>query len=291
MNSCSVAVIIITFNEEVNLPYALQSALGWAQQVFVVDSLSTDRTARIAEDLGAAIYSHPFESFWDQKNWALDHLPIEAEWILFLDADEYLSEEIKQEISQVLESVPQDVSGFVTKMKFMYLGRWLRHGNLYKNLVRLVRKDKGTFIQTSGCREKLVIKGRLEKLRSYIVHDDHKMLRDWVFKQMDRILIDATETLNENDVRKEVVSSQDSSPLVVEGGRSRWLKQMLGYLPGPLRPFSQFFYRYILRLGFLDGWQGFIYHFLLQFWYPFMVEAVALELRYRQKHAQGQRDI
>jgi glycosyltransferase involved in cell wall biosynthesis len=283
MDCCPVTIIVIAHNEEVNISHALKSVIGWARQVFVVDSYSTDRTVEIASECGAAVHLHPFESFCAQKNWAINDLPIETEWMLFLDADEYLSEEIKQEISRVLECVEDEVGGFITKMKFMYLGRWLKHGDLYRHLVRVVRKGKGAFIEAGGCREKLAVQGKLEMLQSYIVHDDHKTLHDWISKQMVRISIDAKEVSKTGEGGQEAVLSAGSGPITIEGGRSRWLKRRLLCLPGPVRPFAQFVYRYVLRLGFLDGWQGFIYHFLLQFWYPLMVEATVIELRYRQK--------
>ncbi len=282
MKRCPIAVIILTLNEEICLPYALNSVVQWAAQVFVVDSFSTDRTVEIAKSYGAEVHQNAFVSFTNQRNWALNNLPIRTEWVFFLDADEYLSEKIKQEIVAMLELVPDDVNGFITKVKFMYLGQWLRYGDLYQKLIRLVRRDKGSYVVTSGFREKMVVQSKVGKLNSYIVHYDHKGLRDWAMKQMNRIAIDAQERLNNHRGISTMLPSEQSCLGSMEGGKSRRLRERLTRLPGPVCPFAQFFYRYIIRLGFLDGWRGFIYHFLLQFWYPLMVEAMYLELCYRQ---------
>jgi glycosyltransferase involved in cell wall biosynthesis len=284
MSACSVAVVIITFNEEVNLPQALQSAVGWAEQVFVVDSFSTDRTLEVAQAFGVETCQHPFDSFGTQKNWALENLPITADWVLFLDADEYLSEEIKTEIPPALRTAPADVNGFVTDIKYIYLGRWIKHGDIYRKLVRMIRRDHASYIVTSAYHEKMVVQGQVGRLKGRIVHDDHKTLREWVDKQMTRIEIDAQGRMRRHQTSGES-PARGSEGVTIEGGRSIWLKKRLNSLPGPVRPFAQFFYRYILRLGFLDGWPGFVYNFLFQFWYPLMVEALYLEAKLRTRHS------
>jgi len=278
------AIVVITFNEEPNIAHALKSVVSWADEVFVVDALSTDRTAQIARSLGAKVVSHPFESVGCQRNWAIDNLPIESRWVLFLDADEYLSEEMKEEITSALRHDDGSVSGFFTKIKFIYLGRWLKHGDLYGNLIRMVRKGSGRYVDTEGFHEKMVVDGQVRQLTSYIVHHDRKGLADWIAKQMPRIAIDAAARLSTSSSGSQARSSNANDTLTMEGGKSRSLREKLYILPAPVRPFAQFFYRYILRLGFLDGWQGLIYNFLLQFWYPMMVEATYLELK--QQHSQ-----
>ena len=138
--NCPLAVIILTFNEELSLPNAIKSVKGWVQQIFILDSFSTDRTVEIARNLGVEVYQHPFESFTQQRNWALNNLSIKNEWVLFLDADEYLPAEMKEEVSHAIETVPDTVSGFFTGMRFVFLGRGLKHGDIYRSLIRLFRK-------------------------------------------------------------------------------------------------------------------------------------------------------
>ena len=283
MQTCPIAVIIVTFNEESNLPNALSSVSNWAEQVFVVDSFSTDKTTDIAKAHGAKVYQNPFISVGEQRNWSLKNLPITEGWVLFIDGDEYLSEEIKLEISTATRAAGKDVHGFYTQIKFMYLGRWLRNGDLYMNLIRLIRKDKGIYIDTDGWHEKMNVSGKVSRLTSYIIHDDQKTLSEWISKQNIRICNDAVERIN-NDFKSNALPLQNTNNnSTIEGGGSRWLRnRILFNLPSKIRPSAQFFYRYILRRGFLDGWPGFIYNFLLQFWYPLMVEVMYYQLRQKQ---------
>jgi glycosyltransferase involved in cell wall biosynthesis len=122
-----VAVIILTYNEEINLPQALESVVGWAREVFVVDSSSTDRTVEIARRYGCHVVQHPFEDYTKQRNFALSALPIEAAWIFFLDADEWLPEPLKEEIANRLAAEAAEC-GFLVKRRLIWMGRWIRHG-------------------------------------------------------------------------------------------------------------------------------------------------------------------
>ena len=99
-----IAIIILTYNEEANIAQALDSVRGWAEQVFILDSFSTDQTVKIAENYDCAIFKSPFENYAKQRNHALEKLPIDTEWVFFLDADEWIPDDLKEEISQV--SVP-----------------------------------------------------------------------------------------------------------------------------------------------------------------------------------------
>jgi glycosyltransferase involved in cell wall biosynthesis len=288
MHSC--AVVIITFNEEANLPYALESVRDWANKIYIIDSFSTDKTVEIAKAYGAKVVQHTFVSFRDQKNWAIDNINSECKWLLFLDADEYLSDEIKTEINAVLANDDFSVNGYYTGIKFFYLGRWLKHGDLYRKLIRLIRRDKGHFVETSGFREKMVVDGKILSLKSYIVHHDRKSVTDWIAKQIPRIHIDAVARLDSSLRDLDECNRKTVDQPTMEGGWSSVLRRLLCMLPSSIIPFAQFFYRYIIRLGFLDGWQGFIYNFLLQLWYPIMVEAMYMDLKYKSMKNSNQQN-
>src|SRR4030042_5014115 len=112
-----VSAIIVTYNEELNIEKCLKSIADLVSEILVVDggpnnSYSTDRTLEITKNYGARIFSNPFENQAQQFNWALDNLPVENEWVLRLDSDEYLTEELRKEIREVLSKTPADVSGF-----------------------------------------------------------------------------------------------------------------------------------------------------------------------------------
>src|ERR1051325_3560365 len=127
----NLAVVILTFNEEANLEKCLKSVKDFAGEIFVVDSGSTDKTLQIAMDYGASIYSHSFKNQADQMNWALQNVPIKSNWILRLDADEYVTPELADEIQEVLANSPKNITGYFIKRRVFFMGRWIRHGGYY----------------------------------------------------------------------------------------------------------------------------------------------------------------
>src|SRR4051794_4096692 len=120
-----VDVLIQTFNEEENLPHTLASLRGWVRRVFIVDSGSTDRTIAIAKEFGAVVVHHDWEGYAGQKNWALDNLPFESNWILILDADESVSPELREEIEGIVSRQPDRIheAGFYLNRVFIFMGR------------------------------------------------------------------------------------------------------------------------------------------------------------------------
>src|SRR5690606_5353526 len=129
----NITILIPTFNEEINLPHALRSVVGWAQDVFVVDSESTDRTRDIATELGAKVVVQKWLGYARQKNWALDNLPIETDWVFILDADELILPELRAELEQIAARPVAEVQecGFFINRYFIFLGKRIRHCGFY----------------------------------------------------------------------------------------------------------------------------------------------------------------
>src|SRR2546423_448500 len=124
-------IVILTRDEEANLPHALSSIATLGARVFVVDSGSSDRTREIAQAAGCVVVEHPFTNQADQVNWALDNLPFESEWIMRLDADERMTPELTEELRVCLRGARPEVTGFEVKRRFYFWGRWIRHGGYY----------------------------------------------------------------------------------------------------------------------------------------------------------------
>lgn len=265
-----VAAVVLTYNEERNLPACLRSLAGWVSQLFVVDSGSTDGTVRIAEEFGAIVVKHPFEHYGAQRNWALSHLPITVPWVLNVDADERVTSELRGSIVQALASEEPLVDGFLVTRRTVFLGRWIRHGGHYPAWhLRIFRNGRGR------CEERL--------------YDQHFRL-DGPVRKLDGDLIDVLTpdiaTFCRRHVRWAELEAAEQEGGVGEGrlrGRltggsaieaRRWLRERYNRLPLFFRPVLYFFYRYFVRLGFLDGVQGLIFHFLQGFWYRFLVDAL-----------------
>ena len=271
-----VSVVVLTLNEEANIAACLES-LSWAAEVFVVDSLSADRTAEIATGLGARVYLHPFDGYARQRNWALDNLPFSSEWVLMLDADERIPSALADEITQVIRNDGDGCAGFYLKYRHIFFGRFLRHGGLYPTwLLRLYKRDHVRY-EERPMNEHAILDGAAGYLRNPFDHWDNRPLSDWIAKHDRYANLEAEEYLRE----RSGAGYQHSIPARLWGTqaqRKRWIKlHIWNRLPLLLRPFLFFFWNYFLRGGFLDGKAGFIYHVLWSFWYQFLISVKIIE--------------
>jgi len=274
-----VSVIVLAYNEEANLPNCLASLAHLDCEVLVVDSGSTDSTREIARLAGAAVFEHPFETYGAQRNWAQRHLPLAAEWLLHLDSDERLTPELAAEINGILLNPPPDVDGFLFRKRTFFMGRWIRHGGHYPSYhLRLFRKDRG------GCEERLydqhyVVRGKVRKLEHDYLDVLTSDLSVWSTRHVRWAELEAREIVQGCDPDGRVEASPFGNPIE----RRRWLREGLYWrLPLFLRAFLYWFYRYFFRLGFLDGKEGMVFHFLQGFWFRFLIDAKLFEMRKRQ---------
>lgn len=263
-----VTVIILTYNEELNLPHALASVCGWAEQVIVLDSFSSDRTVDIARAHGCEVYQHRFENYAAQRNHALT-LPIRNEWVLFLDADEWLPEELKREIAETLLRNPSE-NGFYLKRRFVWMGRWIRRGYYPTWILRLFRYGKGR-CEERGVNEHLIVEPPLGHLRHDFIHEDHKGLAAWIAKHVAYARREAAELRK----AREVVTQEEIPARLfgTQAERKRWIRAKIwNRLPPLFRPWLYFFYRLVLRGGWLDGPVAMGYHFLQALWYRMLID-------------------
>ena len=277
-----VSVIVLSYNEEANLPDCLDSLKHLDCEVLVVDSGSTDRTLEIARQGGAAVFEHPFETYGAQRNWAQDHLPLAGEWVLHLDSDERLTPELVAEINGILLNPPADVDGFLFRKRTFFMGRWIRHGGHYPSYhLRLFRKGRG------GCEERLydqhyIVRGNVRQLQHDYIDVLTSDLSVWSARHVRWAELEAQEIVAGFDPEGRVEALPFGNPIQ----RRRWLREGLYWkLPLFLRAFLYWFYRYFLRLGFLDGKEGMIFHFLQGFWFRFLIDAKLFEMK---KRAAGQ---
>ena len=259
------SVIILTYNEEKNLPQCLESIRGLAHETIVVDSYSTDRTQAIAKEFGARVHEHPFKNQADQFNWALDNVEITGDWILKLDADEYITPELREEIGELLKRSDlhlQNFNGYYIKRRVHFMGRWIRHGGYYPIwFLRLWRKGKGRSEVKEMDEHIILTEGEAGRLRYDFADDNRKGLTDWTNKH------NGYSTREARDYVAGYYSSGD--------------KKVFYYrLPPFFRAFAYFCYRYFVRLGFLDGVPGLAWHFLQGFWYRFLIDAKIRELQH-----------
>lgn len=260
--STSLAVIILTYNEEKNIEKCLKSIADLANEVFLVDSFSSDRSVEIAQKYGATVVSHEFVNQADQFNWALDNLDIKSDWILKLDADEELTPRLREEIKSVLPNTSSAVSGYYIKRRVYFMHQWIRHGGYYPIwFLRLWRKGKGRSEIRSMDEHIILSDGKAEKLRNDFIDDNKKGIKDWIQKHKNYALREAQEVRAGN---------------LGEGGK----RKLYYSLPPFLRVLLYFIYRYFIKFGFLDGIRGSIFHILHGLWYRFLVDWNIIRSKY-----------
>jgi glycosyltransferase involved in cell wall biosynthesis len=275
LHPATLAVIILTRNEEANIAQALDSIAGWANESFILDSLSADRTVEIAQRYGCQIAPNRFTNFAQQRNYALEHFPVRCEWVLFLDADEWLPDELKQEISTLISTFPAE-DGFYIKWRLIWMGRWIRRGYYPCWILRLFRYGKGR-CEDRAMSEHTIVDGSTGYLRNDLMHEDRKSVTEWIAKHNGYATLEALELVNARSAPgyREI----DVRLFGTQAQRKRWLRHKVwNRLPPLIRPLFYFLYRYVVRGGFLDGREAFAYHFLQALWYPMLIDVKYLEL-------------
>lgn len=268
------AIVVLTYNEELNLPGCLGSLHGLPCERFVVDSGSTDETLAIAQREGAHLLFHPFESHAKQWRWALQNLSYRPDWLLGLDADQQLTPELKEELIRLFESgEDRGIDGFYLNRRQVFRGRWIRHGGYYpKYLLKLFRPDAVYLDDQDLIDHHFYVRGRVAKLKHDLIEANIKEddIGFWIEKHNRYAVLHAREELTHRTGQR--VLPIQPSLIGNPDQRTLWLKLAWYRLPLYVRPFIYFVYRYLLRLGFLDGKQGLLFHVLQGFWYRLLVD-------------------
>ncbi len=282
--SAPVSVIVPVKNEAENLKRCL-SALDWTDEIFVVDSQSTDETEQVAAESGACVVQFQFNGTYPKKkNWALDHLPFRNEWVLIVDADEVVGPELADEISRRIQS--DEADGYYLNSHYYFLGRPIRHcgydscWNLRLFKHRLGRYEKmpdstGGRTGDNEAHEHVELNGRAMRLANALEHHAYPTIAVWVEKHNRYAIWEAAQC--ERFLR-------DPIPLSIGSVQrfKRRLKKIAWHLP--MRPLMRFLYAYVLRLGFLDGKPGLVFCGLLAF-YDFLASANRYEQQITAKHS------
>ncbi len=271
--------LILAFNEEVHIARAIASVREIADRVVVVDSGSTDRTRAIALSLGARVLQNRWVNHAAQFNWGLDQLGPETDWVLRLDADEIVTPALAEEIADRLPRLDPAVAGVYVPRRMTFLRRPIRHGGVFPVMIlRLLRHGRGR-CENRWMDEHIVVDGPAERFAGEILDDSLKSLSWWTDKHNGYASLEAVELL---DLEYGFLPRGGATALSGGGqpGLKRWLKERAyARLPAGLRAMAYFLYRYVLRLGFLDGREGLAFHLLQGLWYRFLVDAKLAEVQ------------
>ena len=290
-------VIILTKNEEYNLKKCIESFKGIVKRFVIVDSYSTDGTKAICEELSKKVnisfYENKFIDYATQLNWGIKNTNINTMWTMRMDADEELTPELVEELKQKLPKVSDDVNGIILKRRVYFMGRWIKHGGKYPELLlRIFRTGFGECEQKLMDEHMILKSGNKIKFDCDIIDNNNKNLEWWTHKHnwySNREVLDYQQKVIVTSEKENEISANVNGE---QAERKRFIKNN-GYYKLPLffRAHVYFIYRYYIRLGFLDGKEGKIYHFLQAYWYRFLVDAKIYECEKFDVKKEGQGEL
>ena len=277
-NKLPITAIVLTYNEERNLKDCLDSINDFVDDIIIVDSISNDKTEEISKNYTNKFYQNKFINQAKQFIWATNNCNIKNEWILRIDADERWTKEGFEELKTIIEEDKAD--GIYVKMKIFFMGRFIKHGAFYPNyFLRVYKKSKGAMedrwmdehIKVDG----IVVHSSIDVIESN--YDRQENISLWTNKHNGYSTREAVEFLIAKHNLHDIDTVANFWGNKTE--RKRWLKENLYFkVPLFLRPLMYFVYRYIFKLGFLDGKEGFIFHTLHAFWYRFLVDTKVYQI-------------
>jgi glycosyltransferase involved in cell wall biosynthesis len=285
----NISVIILTYNEEKHIERCIRSLKPFVKDIFIVDSYSTDRTLEIAESLGAKVYQNKWVNYATQFQWGLDNCPIKTKWVMRMDADEYVEPELAQEIEKTIGELPDSIKGIYLKRKVYFQGKWIKWGGFYPHiLLRIWQYGYGRIEQRWMDEHIILSEGDTILIEKGNIVDDNKNNITWWIDKHNKY---ATREMIDLMNIKYKFFKEDDTLLKMEdpqAKKKRFIKEKIySKLPLGIRPTLYFLYRYFIKLGFLDGWEGFIFHFMQGYWYRLLVDIKCWEFEKKMKDYNG----
>ena len=253
-------VIILTKNEKLHIRRCLERLEPIeATKIYIVDCFSSDGTQEIARGMGAEVVEREWPGNQAvQFNWALDNLPIKTKWVLRIDADEWLTQELIDEINEKLPFLNNDIEGVIMKRRNYFGGGWVKRGIYPTRILRLFRVGTAKYSDAMTMDEHLIVRGRIIEFDKDFVDESLMPFEDWKNKHRD-------------------YAKREAQMVVCNKINAN--KRLYYSLPPYIRSFSYFCYRYLFRLGFLDGYKGWKWHFWQGLWYRSLVDYEIMKLR------------
>lgn len=270
--------VVITYNEDKHVERCVRSLMPVVDRCVVVDSGSSDATVALAKRSGAEVFVNAWVNHATQLNWAFENTGIDTEWIFRLDADEYVTSELANVLRETLSRADERIAGFTVNRQIHFLGRWIKHGAIYpRRILRIFRTGRG-HCEQRWMDEHLLVDGDVGQINADIVDDNRNGLTWWTAKHNEYSSKEVIDTLLRQNDSKLLIRDRQAR-------LNRWLKTRVYHrLPSGIRPSGYFAYRYLARAGFLDGWQGLVFHSLQGFWYRFLVDAKLMEMTELMEH-------
>lgn len=283
-----ITAIILTKNEEVNIKKCIASIKPIVKRIIVVDSGSSDRTVEVSKELGADVLVNELKPFLYAKQflYGMEHGNIDTKWVFRIDADEELTEESAKEIDELCNANEDtDVNGIVVRFEVSFMGHPIRHGGVYPlRKLLLFKYGKGNIEDRCMDEHCVLYEGRSVEVKHDSLHHDYKGLSAWIDKHNNYSTREMQDYFNSIS-SSEATGLNSEHDLDAKARFKRFLRWKIYYkLPAGFRAWAYYFYRYYLRLGFLDGKSGKIFCFMQAYWYRFLVDAKIYEAECDKKN-------
>ncbi len=276
----SITALILTFNEEKHIARCIARIRPLVSRIVVIDSFSTDKTLDLARSLGADILEHAFKNQADQFQWALDNANVTTGWTLRLDCDEYLEAGLMAAIQETLPQLPNTIVACDIKLKVIFKGKFIRWGGYYKTRLTRLWRTGAAQMEQRWMDERVIVSGDTYHLAGGDLVDENLNDISWWTDKHNRY---ATRQMVDFVSREYGLFPTDHRLATGRNQVGRWKRflreKMFGKAPLYLRSVLYFLQRYFLNLGFLDGRQGFVWHFLQGFWYFVLMDVKIDEAR------------
>ena len=271
--------IILTYNEELHIRRCLENVCPISKKVYVIDSPSTDHTVDICKEypnVEVVVHKYPGNQA-EQFNWAVDNIKVDTEWVLRLDADEYLLPELINELQEKLPNIDSDVTGIEFKRRHIFMGRWVKHGIYPVIMLRMFRNGCGRYDNRLMDEHMILTKGRSLVFENDFCDHSLISLSDYCRKHINYAQREAVEILDEKwGLSGTITSESGHGSQALEKHRK---KSSYNKMPLFWRSFAYFIYRYIIRGGWHDGKEGFVFAFVQGWWYRTLVDAKIYEAK------------
>ncbi|MEN8879611.1 MAG: glycosyltransferase family 2 protein [Polaribacter sp.] len=281
MSNISLAAIILTYNEEMHLNRCLDSLKNICDDIVIVDSFSNDNTELIAKNYKVRFFQNKWINYSNQFNWGIDNTDIKSDWILRIDADEYLSDKLIFNLKNDLHNVSNDVNGILIDRLMYFMGRPLKRGGMYPIKHLKIWRKGHALCEKKWMDERMkLLDGKNQYISGDLVDNNLNNLSWWIDKHNGYATREAIDFLNLiHNFSNEVTLNANFFGNGEE--RRRSLKKIYLKMPLFIRPFLFFFIRYFIQGGFLEGKRGFIWSILQCFWYRFLVDVKIYEVTLR----------
>lgn len=271
-------VIILTYNEEIHIERAILNAKKITNNIIVIDSGSNDQTINIVNKYQIKLVIQSFATFSDKLNWCISELEITTPWVIRLDADECFYSNFLSNFRNLIKIHDSKLSAIYVNRELFFMSKPIKFGGYYPNYSIRIWKNRSVLCETRYLDEHIIVK------EGYSIYSNLKIidnplypLTKWILKHNNYAYLEAKTYLESIYKKSENIEIHENLfGKSIE--RKKWLKNSLYYkLPIFLRCYFYFFYRFILRLGFLDGIHGFIFHSLHSFWYRYLIDSIIYE--------------